>query len=155
VNTFEVERSDQIILSDTCFTQFRFHSFDIDAQDLQISVSLKEDIIPRNIAYSEYCPELLLPGMEFILNLKPDGIGQYVNSAQIYPNPFDDYLLVKTSFAGKKTKVTITDISGSVVFKEETDASMLKINTHNLTKGIYILTLCSEDFTESYKLIHK
>ena len=155
VNTFEVERSDQVILSDTCFTQFRFHSFDIDAQDLQISVSVNEDMIPRNIAYGEICPELFLPGMEFTLNLKPDGIGQYNFSAEIYPNPFDDQLLVKTSFEGKKTEITITDVSGSVVFKEETDASMLKINSHSLAKGIYILTLRSEDFTESYKLIHK
>jgi hypothetical protein len=155
VNTFEVERSNQVFISDTCFTQFRFHSFDIDAQDLQISVSVNEDMIPRNIAYGEICPELFLPGMEFTLNLKPDGIGQYNFSAEIYPNPFDDQLLVKTSFEGKKTEITITDISGSVVYKEETEALMIKINTHSLAKGIYILTLRSDDFVESYKLIHK
>ena len=64
----------------------------------------------------------------------------------IYPNPVSTTLYVTFAApqSGQKTKLSITDMMGRVVYFDEfdrTDRMTKKINVSSLMKGVYVVTV--------------
>lgn len=72
-------------------------------------------------------------------------------NVSIYPNPTADYINVKST--SKVISVNVVDLSGkSVVSKKSADS---QIDVRNLTKGTYIITVETDNGTETKKFIKK
>ena len=90
---------------------------------------------------------------EALLGIKK--VAQNINW-NIYPNP-NNGVFELTLDAGNKTtgEIAITDISGRIVYSQKLDASgnyQTTINPGNLSKGLYILQLRTEDGIASRKV---
>ncbi|MCU0680327.1 MAG: T9SS type A sorting domain-containing protein, partial [Planctomycetes bacterium] len=70
---------------------------------------------------------------------------------KIFPNPFYDKLLIKqiTNEKVKNESVTITDISGKIIFFIKTNQNVIELSNLNWPSGVYFLQLQNQ----SYKLI--
>lgn len=69
-----------------------------------------------------------------------------VESIQVYPNPFTEYISVNFS-KQISYNITITDIAGQEIIRETGNDSGLQINTSQLAKGIYGITIKTGNFT--------
>ena len=61
-------------------------------------------------------------------------------SVEIYPNPFDNYLIIKNT-DNQSFRVIITDLNGKMVFDESRKEGMIKVDLHELISGTYYLQL--------------
>lgn len=80
-------------------------------------------------------------------------VGQIEKTANvtIYPNPTADYINIKST--SKVISINVVDLSGkSVVSKKSADN---QIDVRNLTKGTYIVTVETDNGTETKKFIKK
>lgn len=72
----------------------------------------------------------------------------------VYPNPFNNEIVIRTSISqGEKREVSILDIMGKVVSRFESYSEEIKINTSEISKGIYILNIKNEEDSENIKVI--
>lgn len=58
----------------------------------------------------------------------------------IYPNPVHDELTVSFDATKDVNSIKITDVTGRVVILEEYNSGSVKLNTHNLSIGTYLLS---------------
>ncbi|NPA67877.1 MAG: T9SS type A sorting domain-containing protein [Chlorobi bacterium] len=65
------------------------------------------------------------------------GISETNNAVKIYPNPAGDYLFIEIGF--NNSEITISDISGRILFETKTNERKIKIDLNNYPKGIYII----------------
>ncbi len=78
------------------------------------------------------------------------------NTVNVYPNPSinkEFNIVLPELKAGDSATITVTDINGRKVLVNKVSSSS-KIN-HDLAAGIYVVTISSNDFTVSKKLIVK
>ncbi len=61
---------------------------------------------------------------------------------KLYPNPVSSILYIKMPIELEVVKLTATDISGKIIFSDQTGA--LEIDTQHLSSGIYFLTIDSK-----------
>lgn len=68
-----------------------------------------------------------------------DGIGAFDLSAKLYPNPADDYFVVE---GDGLDKVVIYNVLGKIVKSiDNLNASSVKVNVSDLSKGVYIVNV--------------
>ena len=79
------------------------------------------------------------------------------NNITIYPNPASDYVNLICESSKKDNIIYISDLNGKIVLKEKTtnDFSAINVNVSNFKKGIYIVSLASDNFIKKEKLIIK
>jgi hypothetical protein len=58
---------------------------------------------------------------------------------KIYPNPFENYVRIKTNDIHLTYRVTITDLVGRLIYKTEVNEDIIYMN--DLKKGIYLLNI--------------
>lgn len=69
-----------------------------------------------------------------------------LKNLSVYPNPLENELTVEVQLAREETiSYIITDALGKVVAKDELTSSKTVINTANLDRGIYFLSITSND----------
>lgn len=80
------------------------------------------------------------------------GISEYKTELEIYifPNPCNEILHVKTN---SNAKVEIYNMLCQVVVNQNIEAGISKINTSNLSKGVYIVNIISETQRISSKMV--
>lgn len=66
-------------------------------------------------------------------------------SIKLYPNPVKSSLRIEGLPANAKTKITITDISGSIKIITTVNSSVYSLNVSQLTRGSYIIKAESEN----------
>jgi acetyl esterase/lipase len=76
-----------------------------------------------------------------------------VTGVTIYPNPAQNTLTVR--YKGAINAITITDLSGKVVFTTEVSGNSYTIPSLNLTKGMYIVNVATEAGLANEKLMIK
>lgn len=78
----------------------------------------------------------------------------YAQSIKVYPNPVNDVLNIKglDNIDGTKT-VTLTNITGAVVYSGVAGNGKMSISTSELSAGIYILKVDTEAGAVTYKII--
>lgn len=72
------------------------------------------------------------------------------DNIQVYPNPFADYVTVHFS-KQVSYQIKLTDITGQVLFRKKCNSDRLKIDTSQLTDGIYSLNIQIGNSTEINK----
>ena len=73
---------------------------------------------------------------------------------EVYPNPFNNKLVVLTEKSARFNRLVIHSLTGSLVLdKNIKDLNTIEINTSELKSGYYILTLISDQQIVSHKLI--
>jgi len=79
------------------------------------------------------------------------------NNITIYPNPASDYVNLICESSKKDNIIYISDLNGKIVLKEKTKNgfSAINVNVSNFKKGIYIVSLASDNFIKKEKLIIK
>ncbi len=67
------------------------------------------------------------------------------NGTLIYPNPTDDFLIIKhTEKPRISNYIELIDLTGKTIFEATMNEDILKIDLENFNKGIYILKISSE-----------
>jgi hypothetical protein len=73
-------------------------------------------------------------------------------SVKVYPNPVSDRLTVETPYAIRN--ITVTDISGRAIIRvEESGVKSATISTDRLAKGIYMLSVETEEGKTAKKIV--
>lgn len=80
----------------------------------------------------------------------------YPNGWLVFPNPFDEYIVVSVTNSEGSMQATLFDVSGKIIFKTNLQMmDMFTMNMPNVDKGIYYLELSSNSVTQFYKLIKR
>ncbi len=74
------------------------------------------------------------------------------NSISIYPNPASSFVVI-TGINSKAESCSITDVYGNIVKQFEVQNSEFRINIENLSSGIYLLNISTENGIITKKLI--
>lgn len=101
------------------------------------------------------------------IELQDDVITEYIDSKEAYiqlvnyPNPFTSYTLIGLPEASPKVSVTITTLSGQILYQEEVNTlqggSQVRLELSHLPSGFYAYRLVAHNSAKSYsgKLIKK
>ena len=65
------------------------------------------------------------------------------NNILVFPNPAQDFINIETTLNTEIEKVIVTDISGKTILEQNQKTN--QVNIQNLSKGIYLLQILSED----------
>jgi hypothetical protein len=60
---------------------------------------------------------------------------------QVYPNPVQDFIIVKTDFNFKNGKISVYDLNGKMIKSEPIEAYENKIDMNSLLSGFYIIKI--------------
>jgi hypothetical protein len=71
---------------------------------------------------------------------------------QIYPNPFDDELLIQTS-GNREYSVELITITGNTIYQSKTEGNFHRINLRELSSGIYFVRMKSDNIVSVRKVI--
>lgn len=96
--------------------------------------------------------------IEFYADLEPDvlsvtNFGADAKEINVFPNPFDDELRIRTAQKSLYS-VVLRDIQGRVVLSE-TFNERLDLDTSNLKNGVYLVSVKHDDVTRSRIFIKK
>ncbi|MCH3923518.1 MAG: T9SS type A sorting domain-containing protein [Bacteroidales bacterium] len=85
-------------------------------------------------------------------NAKQDNI-----SISLYPNPANEQTTLQINNLNSDAKVIMTDVAGRIIKTDNIakGQSSLRLNTSNLSSGIYYIKISSNSFTQTKKLIVK
>jgi hypothetical protein len=76
-----------------------------------------------------------------------------VSTVYLYPNPTDDFLVIKSEFPLKR--VAIYSDLGELIYILNTNDSEIKVNTGGYLKGLYFVRVISEEGSFSEKFVVK
>jgi len=65
-------------------------------------------------------------------------------SFNIYPNPFNDYLIIEQADLGT-VNIEIIDINGKALISKAVSGLRIKIETNNLPSGLYLVKVYFDD----------
>ena len=68
----------------------------------------------------------------------------------IYPNPTTDFVNIQNI---ENSKITLTNISGKILFEKKNCLDIEQINLINFNSGIYFLNIVTDEYTYSKKII--
>lgn len=74
------------------------------------------------------------------------------NAISVYPNPFNDQININNE-ANINLDVTILDVTGKIVSSEKSNSNSITINTSELTQGVYIINVKSNELSANYKVV--
>jgi glucose/arabinose dehydrogenase len=75
--------------------------------------------------------------------------------ANAYPNPFTDFLKIQLKDKQSEAGIKLSSLKGKVVYSEKTPLQTARINTKNLTPGVYLLKVTTTNETYLKKVIKK
>ncbi len=108
--------------------------------DLDVVVFI-QDYATKNVMQAAYATEALATP-SFTQN----------NSIKLYPNPSTGIVRIKTT---EETNVTITDVTGKVVYTSNQLVNEATMNLSNLQKGVYIAKMSNTQGSSVQKLVIK
>lgn len=93
------------------------------------------------------------------LSVTEDEVDQAFNEPDIYPNPFNEKIIIalNTYQSEKNYSIRIYNFLGKIVYESFdtslNEESMVEINTSSFAKGAYLLVFTSEKHTQTAKII--
>lgn len=70
----------------------------------------------------------------------------------IYPNPTNDLLTIQTNDPGQHF-IEITSLNGQLLFNDKVEGPTHQINLYSFQKGLYFITIRSQDYVRTEKII--
>ena len=111
-------------------------------------IVLGNSVVGVNGAYASDSGDVGSPG-----NLDPISIKEFLaNEYKVYPVPASSVLTLATETTANK-EITLTSVTGVVVYRTESTDKLVNISINNLPKGTYILSFQSEGRTAARKVI--
>lgn len=100
-----------------------------------------EEPLDPNVDMGEYSTTTMHPDINMLFTQKESGISNLrtANSVNVYPSPFRDVINIDSNCALRKA--TLTNVAGEIMLQ----STETRINASSLSKGIYILTVVTED----------
>lgn len=89
--------------------------------------------VSNGISSDSYCQDLSI-GSSTTYNIENDNMS-------IYPNPFNDKIVIETSFPLYNTEFFVYDYFGKRILKREVLTERVELETYNLLSGVYYWTL--------------
>jgi hypothetical protein len=75
------------------------------------------------------------------------------NDVEIFPNPFQNYLIIRNNFKDKIQTFEILNLNGMVILSGIINENPIYISTDHLLQGLYFLKLKTDQATLFYKII--
>lgn len=97
---------------------------------------------PRNFGVPQLKSEQLATG----INNQPD------SEIMIYPNPATEAVTVQTG-VNKGFTVELSTINGTLIYKSKIEGTLHQINLSNLSNGVYFVTVKSDNFYHTRKIM--
>ena len=73
---------------------------------------------------------------------------------RVYPNPVTSFIRIEPSYNQTDTKtIEIADITGKVFLQQTMDGDNTQLDLSSLARGIYLLTITSEQHIYTYKIV--
>lgn len=85
----------------------------------------------------------------FTLSFGTDTQAPKSGTIRIYPVPAGDYLRIEGE---ENLIVEITDLSGKIIYRKEINGNSLDLDTHDWSRGVYILTVVSGDLRRTDRI---
>ena len=102
-------------------------------------------------AYNSTPNQPILAGQTTITAITENSFASLIN---LFPNPATNHLTIALGNNTKKAEVTITDISGKLIYTTTTtDAQKIEVNTKEFAEGIYVVQIQTADFIAKKKLV--
>ncbi|SDH91938.1 T9SS type A sorting domain-containing protein [Winogradskyella thalassocola] len=103
-------------------------------------------------AFGEGTQESYGQALDFTLNLAPLSVNQFeISALRVYPNPVQDILNI--DYKSELTGVKIYNLLGQEVLNRTTASSQLKLDISEITSGMYIVELFSEEGEYSFRVV--
>ncbi|MEO8149178.1 MAG: T9SS type A sorting domain-containing protein [Bacteroidia bacterium] len=110
-------------------------------------------VIIRDYAYNSIPNQAILAGQTTATGISPLSFGDGLR-VRLFPNPANNLLTIALGSNNKKVDVTITDITGKIIYKTSAfEAQKIEVNTKDFAKGIYALQIQTADFMVTKKLV--
>jgi hypothetical protein len=90
---------------------------------------------------------MLLPN-----DVSSNSAGNGSSSLQIYPNPAYDLINIRMNWSGY-TNIEITSLNGHLVYQTITEGNTHQLDLSSFPKGVYFITVKSNDIVTTEKLI--
>jgi hypothetical protein len=84
------------------------------------------------------------------------GIMENISSSSIafYPNPTTNQLTIALGSNNQKVEVTITDITGKIIYTTfARETQKIEVNTNDFKEGIYVVQIQAADFIATKRLV--
>ncbi len=107
----------------------------------------------KDYAYNSIPDQPILAGQTVATGINENSFASSIN---LFPNPADNYLTIALGSNNKKVEVTITDITGKVIYTTiATDTQKVEVDTEDFAEGVYVVRIQSAGFTGTKKLVVK
>ncbi len=95
-----------------------------------------------------------IPNFETALNtLGVDDL--FTTDFKVYPNPFQDNILVDFTDTAHQLEIVIYDVLGRSVLKQQLNNQNAMIDTRSLSQGIYLLRIKQDKSLKTYKILKR
>jgi hypothetical protein len=107
----------------------------------------------KDYAYNSIPNQPILAGQTATTGITENSFASSIN---LFPNPADNHLTIDLGSNNKKAEVTITDITGKIIYTTTAnETNKIELNTGEFAEGMYIVKIQSGKFISTKKLIVK
>ena len=119
-----------------------------------VRVSVAQDSISftiRDYAYNSIPDQPILSGQTTTTGIIEHSLDSSIN---LFPNPARDKLTIALPNTNEKVEVTITDISGKIIYYSRvTQTQKVEVNTQDFAAGVYVVQIQSSDLIGTRKFV--
>jgi len=140
--------------SDVFRTRMEFLVTYVDQTDTLIQVEINEQeqqfviVVPTFVSNVVEDPENWILDVSSTIK-KPVTEGTF----SVGPNPFSDHLIIEFNYTNLIRDIIITDLNGRIVKKYQTSNPVVMINTNDLVRGVFIITVKEGGESLSTKIV--
>jgi len=105
----------------------------------------------KDYAFNSIPDQTILAGQTMTTGIIENSFASSIN---LFPNPADNHLSIHLGSNNSKVQVTITDITGKVIYTTiATDTQKVEVNTNDFAEGIYVVQVQAGEFLGTKKLV--
>lgn len=113
--------------------------------------SFYASVIIRDYAYNSIPDQPILAGQTTTTEIIENS---FTSSINLFPNPADNHLTIALGSNNKNVEVTITDITGKIIYLTTlTETDKIEVNTNEFATGIYVVKVQAAGSIGTKKLI--
>lgn len=126
-------------------TYYGWVRMDVSVSDSSASMTIKD------YAYNTIPNQPILAGQTTVTGIIENSFATSIN---LFPNPAKDHLTIALGGSNQNVGVTITNISGKIIYTLTTnETNKIEVNTNEFAEGIYIVQIQAADFIGTKKLV--